>query len=159
MALNRFELLIGGEWEKSHSGRYKDLINPSNGSIVAQCAMADKTDGGKAIGIAREAFERGEWSELSLEKRAAVLKRAGEIMKERAEELNALEMANCGKPIRQASFFDFQWPQRAWTTTRPLKQENYERESNSQISPGHTGSLIMNRMGLLVLLFLGMSLY
>lgn len=104
--MNKFELLIGGKWEKPHGDRFEEVMNPSNGSIVAQCALADKTDVGKAIDTAREAFERGEWSELPLEKRAAVLKRAGEIMKERAEELNVLEMANCGKPIRQASFFD-----------------------------------------------------
>jgi acyl-CoA reductase-like NAD-dependent aldehyde dehydrogenase len=106
LALNRFDLLIGGRWEKSHSGRYKDVINPSNGSVVAQCALADKTDVGKAIDVAREAFENGEWSQLPLDKRADVLRKAAEIMKERAEELAMLEMANCGKPIRQASFFD-----------------------------------------------------
>jgi len=106
LPLNKLELLIGGEWGKSHSGRYKDVINPSNGSTIAQCALADRTDVERAIDIAREAFQSGEWSELSLGKRAAVLRIAVGIMKERAEELAMLEMANCGKPIRQASFFD-----------------------------------------------------
>ncbi len=81
-------------------------INPSNGSAVALCAMGDKVDTSKAIDIARDAFERGEWSQLSMEKRAAVLKKAAELMRERAEELAQLEMSNGGKPIRQASFFD-----------------------------------------------------
>jgi acyl-CoA reductase-like NAD-dependent aldehyde dehydrogenase len=106
LALNRFDLLIGGEWEQSHSGRYEDVFNPSNGIVVAECALADRTDVGKAIDVARDAFENGEWSQLPLEKRAAVLRKAVGIMKERAEELALLEMANCGKPIRQALFFD-----------------------------------------------------
>jgi acyl-CoA reductase-like NAD-dependent aldehyde dehydrogenase len=106
LSSDKFDLLIGGEFEKSHSGRYEEVINPSNGSIIAQCALADKTDVGKAVDAAREAFENGEWSQLALDKRAAVLRKAAEIMKERAEELTALEMANGGKPIRQALFFD-----------------------------------------------------
>lgn len=104
--MNGFRLLIGGEWEESHSGRYKDVINPSNGSVVTQCALADRTDVRKAIDAAHETFDNGEWSQLPLHDRASVLKKAAEIMKERTEELALLEMANCGKPIRQALFFD-----------------------------------------------------
>ena len=106
MILDRCELLLGGEWEKPHGGRYDTAINPSNGSGLALCAMGDKFDTSKAVDIARDTFERGEWSQLSIEKRAAVLKKAAELMRERAEELAQLEMSNGGKPIRQASFFD-----------------------------------------------------
>jgi acyl-CoA reductase-like NAD-dependent aldehyde dehydrogenase len=102
----KYELLIGGEWEKPHSGNYETLINPSNGSEVALQALADKDDTCRAIDTARETFERGEWSELSFGERALVLKKAAEIMVERAEELAQLEMANGGKPLRQATFFD-----------------------------------------------------
>ena len=104
--MDRYELLLGGEWEKSHGERYGTAMNPSNGTGVAQYAMADKEDTARAIDLARDAFERGEWSRLSLDKRAKVLKKASEIMIQRAEELAQLEMANGGKPIRQASFFD-----------------------------------------------------
>jgi len=83
--LDRCELLLGGEWEKPHSGIYDTAINPSNGSTVALFALGDKADTSKAIDIARDAFERGEWSRLSMEKRAAVLKKAAELMRERAE--------------------------------------------------------------------------
>jgi aldehyde dehydrogenase (NAD+) len=104
--LDRFELLVGGEWEKPHSGKYEIAINPSNGTGIAEYASADKTDTDKAIDIARDTFERGDWSQLPLAKRAAVLKTAADMMKERSDELAQLEMANGGKPIRQASFFD-----------------------------------------------------
>jgi acyl-CoA reductase-like NAD-dependent aldehyde dehydrogenase len=104
--LDKYELLLGGEWEKSHGGKYETAMNPSNGTAVALYASADKTDTNKAVDLGREAFERGEWSQLSVGKRAAVLKKATEIMKERSDELAQLEMANGGKPIRQASFFD-----------------------------------------------------
>jgi len=106
LALDRYELLLGGEWEKSHNERYGTAMNPSNGTAVALYAMADKDDTSKAIDLARDTFERGEWSQLSLDKRAKVLKKASEIMIQRAEELAQLEMANGGKPLRQASFFD-----------------------------------------------------
>jgi acyl-CoA reductase-like NAD-dependent aldehyde dehydrogenase len=104
--MDRYDLLVGGEWEKPHGGKYEITINPSNGTGIAECASADTTDTDKAIDIAREAFEHGDWSQLPLAKRAAVLKKAAEMMKERSDELAQLEMANGGKPIRQASFFD-----------------------------------------------------
>jgi len=104
--LDKYDLLVGGEWEKPQSGRYYDALNPSNGSVVAEVAMAGRTDMDRAIDVARNAFETGEWSRLSFENRAAVLQRAAEMMRERADELAQLESANCGKPIRQASFFD-----------------------------------------------------
>jgi acyl-CoA reductase-like NAD-dependent aldehyde dehydrogenase len=104
--LDKYELLLGGEWKKPHSGKYEVAMNPSNGNGVAEYAAADKTDTQEAIDIAREAFERGEWSQLSFSERAGVLRKATEIMKKEAEELSWLEMANGGKPLRQASFFD-----------------------------------------------------
>jgi acyl-CoA reductase-like NAD-dependent aldehyde dehydrogenase len=106
LVLDRYELLLGGDWAKSHGERYGTAMNPSNGTAVALYAMADKDDTSKAIDMARDSFERGEWSRLSLSKRANVLKKASEIMIQRAEELAQLEMANGGKPLRQASFFD-----------------------------------------------------
>jgi acyl-CoA reductase-like NAD-dependent aldehyde dehydrogenase len=104
--LNKYELLLGGVWEKPHSGKYETAMNPSNGEPVAQYAAADKIDAQKAIDIAHEAFERGEWSLLSFGERAGVLKKATEIMKKEAEELSQLEMTNGGKPLRQSTFFD-----------------------------------------------------
>ena len=99
-------MLLGGDWERPHSGKYETAINPSNGQEVAIYAMADRSDTAKAVDLARQAFENGEWSELPIGKRARVLKNAAEIMIQRAEELAQLEMSNGGKPIRQASFFD-----------------------------------------------------
>jgi len=104
--LDKYELLVGGEWEKPQGDRYYSALNPSNGSVVAEVAMAGKADMDRAVAVAREAFDRGEWSGFSYEKRAAVLRKAAEIMTQRVEELAQLESANCGKPIRQASFFD-----------------------------------------------------
>jgi acyl-CoA reductase-like NAD-dependent aldehyde dehydrogenase len=104
--LDKYELLLGGDWEKPHSGKYESAMNPSNGEVVAEYASADKIDTQKAIDIAREAFEKGEWSGLSISKRAGVLRKATKIMEKKAEDLSQLEMANGGKPLRQASFFD-----------------------------------------------------
>jgi acyl-CoA reductase-like NAD-dependent aldehyde dehydrogenase len=104
--LDRYELLLGGEWHEPHSGKYETAINPSNGNEVALYALADKNDTDEAIDIAKKAFQEGGWSELPLNKRANVLRKAAEIMIQRAEELAQLEMANGGKPLRQATFFD-----------------------------------------------------
>ena len=104
--MSKYELLVGGEWEKPEAEGYYSAINPSDGSVVADCALAGRADMDRAVDVARDAFEGGEWSSLPFEKRAAVLNAAAEIMSQKSEELALLESANCGKPIRQASFFD-----------------------------------------------------
>lgn len=104
--MDKYDILVGGKWEKPESGEYGRAIDPSNGSVVAEFAVAGKEDTGRAVEAGRRAFEHGEWSRFSYRKRAGVLARAAEIMEEISEELNELESRNGGKPIRQASFFD-----------------------------------------------------
>jgi len=135
----RYELLVGGEWEKPESGRYYTAFNPSNGNVVAEVARASRADMGRAVDVARDAFDRGEWSQLSFEKRAAVLRDAAEIMTQRAEEFVQLESANCGKPIRQASFFDIPLATACIQYYAGLKTETLRKRVEQPDFPGTYG--------------------
>ncbi len=57
------QLLIGGKWVPSKSGKTFETINPSNEEVLALAAEGDKADVDEAVKAARKAYEDGKWSE------------------------------------------------------------------------------------------------
>lgn len=66
---------------------------------IPKCTLADLD---AAVDAARAAFDDRRWSGLNGQARAAVLLRAGALIRERAEELAYFETLENGKPISQA---------------------------------------------------------
>jgi acyl-CoA reductase-like NAD-dependent aldehyde dehydrogenase len=66
---------------------------------IPKCTLADLDD---AADAARRAFDDRRWSGLNGQARAAVLLRAGALIRERAEEIAYWETLENGKPISQA---------------------------------------------------------
>ncbi|WP_121631960.1 aldehyde dehydrogenase family protein [Tropicibacter alexandrii] len=66
---------------------------------IPKCTPADLDD---AVDAARRAFDDRRWSGLNGQARAAVLLRAGALIRERAEEIAYWETLENGKPISQA---------------------------------------------------------
>lgn len=92
-------LYIGGRWEDASTGRRTDIVDPSTGEVLTSVAEADSSDVDRAVRAAREAFDDGRWSGLSGRERARVLNRVAAIVRERADELIAVESADVGKPV------------------------------------------------------------
>ena len=99
-------LFIGGEWRDASDGRRTTIVNPATGAALREVAAATTSDVDDAVAAARNAFDSGIWSGLSSRERARILQRAYQIMRERTEELAAVESANVGKPIMLAQFVD-----------------------------------------------------
>jgi acyl-CoA reductase-like NAD-dependent aldehyde dehydrogenase len=91
------ELLIGGE--RVESGEWSEVKSPYDGAVVGRVATADTDLVGRAIGVAQEAFEAGEFPQ---HERAAVLARAAELVAEREDELTVTIAAEAGKPLKTA---------------------------------------------------------
>jgi acyl-CoA reductase-like NAD-dependent aldehyde dehydrogenase len=91
------ELLIGGE--RVESGEWSEVRSPYDGAIVGRVATADAELVERAIGVAQEAFEAGEFHQ---HERAAVLGRAAELVAEREDELTVTIAAEAGKPLKTA---------------------------------------------------------
>ena len=95
---------INGKILEGTSGATVDVIDPSNGSIVATISLAGSDDVKLAVQAARDAFPA--WSRATPAERSAVLTKFAELMAERAEEFAQLESKQAGKPIRLTREFD-----------------------------------------------------
>ncbi len=97
-----WKLLINGQQVDAKSGETFDVINPATNEHLARVAKAGKEDVDAAVDAAREAFERGKWVRMGAARRASILFKVAQIMRERQEEIARLEVMNNGKAISQA---------------------------------------------------------
>jgi betaine-aldehyde dehydrogenase len=99
---------IAGSWINGAplmtSGALHRVVNPCDGSTVAELALAGPADVDAAVTAARAAFP--DWARATPAERAGVLLRLAELMDANAEVFIAEEVAQCGKPVRLATEFD-----------------------------------------------------
>ncbi|HGF5080587.1 betaine-aldehyde dehydrogenase [Vibrio parahaemolyticus] len=78
--------------------------NPANGEPLASIKQANQSDMEAAIESAKRGFEV--WSAMTAIERSRILNKAVAILRERNDELAALEVADTGKPIQEAIAVD-----------------------------------------------------
>src|SRR6202142_804527 len=84
------QLLIGGKWVPSKSGKTFETITPANEEVLALAAEGDKADVDEAVKVARKAYESGKWSQIGPHQRARYLLKIAELIDANAEELAEL---------------------------------------------------------------------
>jgi acyl-CoA reductase-like NAD-dependent aldehyde dehydrogenase len=94
------EMLIGGEWRQAAAHEELEVVNPATEETVDSVPAGKAEDIELAVATAKRAF--GEWSRTDVEKRAAILTKAAELIRERAKELAATLTSEQGKPIAEA---------------------------------------------------------
>lgn len=92
------QMLIGGKWVHSASGKTFDTLDPSTGEVICRVAEADKADIDAAVKAARAALETGPWGRMNASERGLLLHRLADAMESHKEELAALESLDNGKP-------------------------------------------------------------
>lgn len=97
MAESTLSNFIGGEWIPAAEGRTDEVIDPSTGAVIAQVASSTAVDVERAVAAAADAFEG--WRAQTPGERGLVLLRLADRIEEHAEELQAIESQNVGKPI------------------------------------------------------------
>ncbi|WP_163752084.1 gamma-aminobutyraldehyde dehydrogenase [Mycolicibacterium helvum] len=85
-------------------GSLHQVVNPADGTVVAELALAQPADVDTAVASARAAL-RG-WSRAAPVERATVLAKLAELVEAHAEEIVAEEVSQTGKPVRLAGEFD-----------------------------------------------------
>jgi acyl-CoA reductase-like NAD-dependent aldehyde dehydrogenase len=90
----RQQLLIGGRWTGAGSGRTFSKRNPFDGSAAGEAAAAGREDARAAVDAAAAAFPG--WAATPAEERAAILKRASELLMERQAEVAAIVTEETG---------------------------------------------------------------
>jgi acyl-CoA reductase-like NAD-dependent aldehyde dehydrogenase len=90
------KLLVGGEWYET--GNTIDVTSPYDGSVVGQVAFGGGDDARRAIDAAEAAMR----SPLPAHRRAAILDRVAELLRERRDEFARTIAMEAGKPITTA---------------------------------------------------------
>ena len=91
---------IGGEWRGASDDASFDVEDPSTGRVIAAVASATVDDGIAAVAAAHAALPG--WAQTSPRERGEVLRRAFDLMTERADEIAELIVRENGKALPDA---------------------------------------------------------
>jgi betaine-aldehyde dehydrogenase len=97
-------LFIGGGPRDATSGETFASVNPATGAVLGDVQHASDDDVDRAVASSRTAFE--EWRDLPGAVRGRFLMEAVRLLRLRNDELAALEVADTGKPIAEATVVD-----------------------------------------------------
>jgi acyl-CoA reductase-like NAD-dependent aldehyde dehydrogenase len=95
------KLFIGNEWRDATSGQTMEVVNPATEEVITAVASAGLDDLDVAVHVARTALN-GPWSALSARERGRLVRKLGERLLERADEIATLETIHNGKPISES---------------------------------------------------------
>ncbi|NIY70673.1 NAD-dependent succinate-semialdehyde dehydrogenase [Streptomyces malaysiensis] len=94
------QLHIAGSWSDAAGGRTMPVDDPATGEVLCEVADAAPADGQRALAAAEDAQEK--WAATAPRVRSEILRRAYELITERADALAALMTAEMGKPLAEA---------------------------------------------------------
>jgi len=93
-------LFIAGEWRDAHGGRMHGIEDPSTGANLTDVADGNAADGVAALDAAVAA--QADWAVSAPRDRGEILRRAWEIVTERADDLALLMTLEMGKPLKES---------------------------------------------------------
>lgn len=95
-----YGLFIDGEWRQARALSTREVLDPSTEEIVGMIPAVDEADLDEALQSAAHGLAA--WRATSPWDRAKVLRRAGDLIRERVESIAALMTAETGKPLSEA---------------------------------------------------------
>jgi betaine-aldehyde dehydrogenase len=103
-ALPRYQNFINGQPMANSSGETFPVVNPAMGEVIYEMEIADETIQKAAIESAQAGFKV--WSAMTGAQRGRILHRAVALLREKNDELAALEVKDTGKPWQEAEVVD-----------------------------------------------------
>jgi succinate-semialdehyde dehydrogenase/glutarate-semialdehyde dehydrogenase len=94
------QLLIANEWADAASGKTLDVLNPATGQVIGRVAHAGKDDLDRALAAAQKGFDT--WRFTPAHERAALMRKAAGLLRERADSIARLLTQEQGKPLAEA---------------------------------------------------------
>jgi aldehyde dehydrogenase (NAD+) len=85
---------IDGAFVESHGREVMDIINPTNGKVIAKVTLADEEDARHAIAAAKRAFAT--YGQTTKEERAKILRRLHEVVSGRVDDLTDVMVEEYG---------------------------------------------------------------
>ncbi|MDR3570413.1 MAG: aldehyde dehydrogenase family protein [Syntrophobacteraceae bacterium] len=102
--VEKYKVLIGGEWGDSASGETSEVVNPANGEVVATVPKCGAGEVDACVTAAAAAFP--EWSGKTVAERSKLLLELSRLIMANQESLARLETMEHGSPIRKTMNFD-----------------------------------------------------
>ncbi len=96
----RGSLYIDGQWCEADSGRTSDVINPATEQSICQVASCGSAETARAVEAAQKALQA--WRELTPYQRQTPLRKTGELIRQRVEEIARALTLEQGKPLAEA---------------------------------------------------------
>jgi succinate-semialdehyde dehydrogenase/glutarate-semialdehyde dehydrogenase len=93
-------LYIDGEWTQGLTGVTGDSVNPATGRVIGTFPHAKGPDIERALAAAQAGFKV--WSRTPAIERSAILRKASELMRQRAQGIGELMTLEQGKPLAEA---------------------------------------------------------
>ncbi|EOW6801412.1 betaine-aldehyde dehydrogenase [Cronobacter muytjensii] len=98
------QLYIDGKYVPAAAGNTFQTINPANGDVLAEVHEAGQADVDRAVEAARKGQKI--WAAMTAMERSRILRRAVDILRDRNDELAALETLDTGKPLSETQAVD-----------------------------------------------------
>jgi acyl-CoA reductase-like NAD-dependent aldehyde dehydrogenase len=111
--IQKYKMLIGGEWKDSSSSAVSSILDPSNNEVVAEVPRATKQDAKYAIENARTALESSGWVDIDPSKRGRLLTKLTSLVRENSDQLARLETLSEGKTLKESKG-DVAWAAKAF---------------------------------------------
>jgi succinate-semialdehyde dehydrogenase / glutarate-semialdehyde dehydrogenase len=93
-------LFIGGEWRPAAKGAQVDVQDPATGEVIARVPDAEIEDGAAALEAAAQT--QASWAATAPRERGEILRRAFELIIERADDLALLMTLEMGKTLAES---------------------------------------------------------
>ena len=93
-------LFIGGEWLNAEGRETAAVVNPATGREIGRVPLSTAGDLDHALAVTRLSFEQ--WRQTVPDKRAKILKRAADLILERAPQIAAQMTLEEGKPLGES---------------------------------------------------------
>jgi succinate-semialdehyde dehydrogenase / glutarate-semialdehyde dehydrogenase len=93
-------LFIGGQWLTAQDRATAAVVNPATGEELGQVPLATAEDLDHALEVARLSFDQ--WRQTVPDQRAKILKRAADLILERAPHIAGQMTLEEGKPLRES---------------------------------------------------------
>ena len=94
------KLHINGKWRDAIAGETLDVINPATEDIIGNVAHARSSDLDEALEAADRAFKS--WKSVSAFDRYNLMRKAGTLLRERAEDIAGVMTLEQGKPLAES---------------------------------------------------------
>ncbi|MFT6533658.1 MAG: succinate-semialdehyde dehydrogenase/glutarate-semialdehyde dehydrogenase [Limimaricola cinnabarinus] len=98
--LTDIQLFINGTWRASADGARSEILDPATGDVIGHHAVATPTDLDEAVSASAEAFKV--WRKTPAIERAAILRRAAELLRRRIDTDAPVLTLEMGKPLAEA---------------------------------------------------------